>query len=208
MKYEDIKNPIDLIEYMDSNIKYGFLDEYGNGYDLLNDSEAVNYIDKWTMSTPEEVLEHGYAMAFDQVEFERDWFVKNNYEVRTYAVTMNVSDEGECAIHTFLVYSDNGKWSLFENADGRNKGIYTFDFINQAITFEVEKHIENNASIYELTDDMIRSIKIYEYTKPEYGIDMSNFMSYIFEKSIEATGAILIEEDDSTYYDEEESDEE
>ena len=79
MKYEDIKNPIDLIEYMDSNIKYGFLDEYGNGYDLLNDSDAVNYIDKWTMSTPEEVLEHGYAMAFDQVEFERDWFVKNNY---------------------------------------------------------------------------------------------------------------------------------
>lgn len=195
MKYEELKTPIELIEYMNKNIKYGFLDEYGNGYDLIEDEEAINYIDKWTMSTPLEVFENGYAMAFDQVEFERDWFNKNGYNNKTYAVIMNVSDEDEHAIHTFLVFLENGKWNLFENADGSNKGIYTFDFLNQAILFEVEKHIENNSSVYQLTDEMINSVRIFEYKQPEYGVDMNNFMSYIFDNGVDVTDAILIKEE-------------
>ena len=83
MKFEDVKSPNELMRYMDENISYGVFDYTKNkayyGEDD-NFGELVNTI--WKLSSPTQMQKYGVGHCFDQVELERDFFTKNNYNFK------------------------------------------------------------------------------------------------------------------------------
>lgn len=55
MNIDEIKNPKDILEYMDDNIQYGWIDIHGNEHI----KEMKDFRKKYKISSIEETIEHG-----------------------------------------------------------------------------------------------------------------------------------------------------
>lgn len=179
MQYDEVKTPEELLDYMNTAINYGFVDDDGNVYmDSNNEEFQKGCRLKWKLSSPSRLIKVKYGHCWDQVELERDWFSKHGYECKTFYIWFELPYQNSYSTHTYLVFRDNDKWYYFEHSDFKHRGIYTFDTLKEAICFQREKHIEMNAAIGE---DELKFLKIYEYDTPVYGCNMNDFIDYILE---------------------------
>ena len=176
---EDIKTPEELLSFMDQ-INYGFVDQDNKVY--LDEEFEEHVFNKWRLSSPERLLKVKYGHCFDQVEFEREWFTKHNYKFKTYYMMYLLPYENPFSTHTFLVYEANNKYYLFEHSDYFNRGIHEYNTLDELLTSESKHHTEYNLKNHEMTKEEINSLKIYEYQKPKYDIDMLTFINDIIEK--------------------------
>lgn len=183
MKYEDIETPEELLSFMNEHISYGFVDDEGEIYDLSDDERfEEGVITVWRLSTPKQLLKKGYGHCWDQVEFERAWFLEHGYDVKTCFILFEIDHENPFTTHTYLVYEKNDKFYLFEHADGLNRGISGFASYRDAVFYQMKNHIKVNNDICPLTKDIIECLHVYEYGKPEYGIDFYQFMDFVFDE--------------------------
>lgn len=182
--YKNIKTPEELLEFMSNNITYGI---YGNDnkiYDLgtKEKEDLFEYACKnhYGLSSPKKLLEHGYGHCWDQVELERDWFKKHGYEFKTFYIMFLLDYDNSYATHTYLVYKKDNKYYYFENSDFNNRGIHEFNSYEEAVKYQREKHIEYNKSIgNKIDEEILKSLKIYEYENPKYGLNMKEFIDYV-----------------------------
>ena len=177
MKYEDVKTPEELLKFMDE-IEYGFVTN--NKRIVGNGDEFEENILAWTLSSPEELLKTKLGHCFDQVELERDWFTKHNYEFKTYFMIFSLPYPNSGPTHTFLVYKDNNKYYHFEHADGLNRGILAFSSLEELLDDAWQKQIEYGKEF--LNKEELKTLALYEYQKPTYGIDFTSYIDYIVKK--------------------------
>ena len=175
MEYKDVINPTELLEFMDENIKYGFVDRE-NKIHKPSDSFDKECRKNWRLSSPERLIEKGYGHCYDQVELERDWFTKNGYNVKTFFSIFELDYDNPYTTHTFLVYEDNNKFYLFEHADYENRGIWEFSSYNEAVKAQIKRSVTLNRKNNNLKDDELSSLCVYEYNKPKYNISMNRFI--------------------------------
>ena len=86
--YKSINTPEELLDFMINNIKFGMYGTNKRLYDTsdLDAFELANDI-YWELSSPSNTLKTHYGQIIDQVELERDWFIRNNYECKTLYIT-------------------------------------------------------------------------------------------------------------------------
>ena len=163
---------------MRQNIKYGFVDYDNVIYTLDNENFGPLADEKWHLSSPERLLKDKYGMCWDQVELERDWFSKHNYNFKTYFIHF----EYPChfySTHTFLIYEDNNKWYCFENANEKYNGIYEFTNLEDALKYQKNINITENKKNYPVTEKELKLMHIYEYDKPTLEISEQDYIEYI-----------------------------
>lgn len=177
MNIDLIKSPIELYEYMNNNIKYGFKDQNGNIYNPNSFSFNKNLVNKWVYKNPEDIINEEYGICYDQVLLESLWFKRHNYTFKTYFMIFELPYENNYSTHTFLIYKENGFWYYFENADYKNRGIYRFNNIDGIIKYRIDIQVRENLN-NGLTKDEINSLKIYEY---KYISSNLGFIQYINE---------------------------
>lgn len=181
-----IKTPLELLDYMDRHLVYGFKGRDNHIYTLEDDEAFEEGVKtEWRLLSSEEIVKNGYGHCFDQVEVERDWFQENNYKVHTLFVMFCLEDKNPYTMHTYLIYEENEKFYLFEHADGPRKGIKAFDSLKDAIFYQMENHLIVNNDIQKLTKKEIESLHVFEYDKPPLGVDMYGFMDYVLDNGKE-----------------------
>lgn len=174
--FEEIKSPIELLKYMENNIEYGICDKNGNKY-RESDENFNKVCDKlWQLSSPLNLMKIKIGICFDQVELEREWFKRNNYNFKTiFIMFFNTS----LPTHTFLAYEEKGKWYWFEHSDFNNRGIHEFDTYEDLINFQKVKHIEYVSRFCPINDLLMESLHIIEYDAPKYGSNYLKFINHI-----------------------------
>lgn len=188
-EYNKINTPEELLEFMDRNINYGIKDDEGNVYLWNMDSFQDACETKWKFKSGLDVVRLGYGHCWDQVEIERDWFSKHNYEFKTLFIYSDSDFPYVC--HTYLVYKDNDKWNWFEHADNGNKGIHKMNSLEETILLQRETSIKFNQSIgFPINDETIKTIYIYEYTPPRIGCSNQEFLDNIFDNGCDVTPLI------------------
>lgn len=180
MKGKEINTPEELLKFMDQNIQYGFVNRMGEIYTAKDPKFSTHFQEKWILSSPERLKQVKYGNCFDQVELEREWFVKHNYHIKTIFIWFELDYENSYSMHTYLIYQKENRWYLFEHADEKNKGILSFKTKKEAIEYQREKHIKANEPI---SSEVKKKIKIYEYKKPPYNCNISEFINHILETS-------------------------
>lgn len=177
MEFDDIKSPKELLEYMDKNLTYGFVGKDGKRYTNANSNDWIN---QYVIQNGEQVLKSKIGTCYDQVELERLWFEKNNYNFKTIFAWFEVGRENGYPTHTFLIYEDNNKYYWFEHAWIDLKGIHEFNSYEEAIECFCEKHFEFTKLNHEdlLEDDKNRLV-CYEYTKPDENLDVEEYFSFV-----------------------------
>ena len=81
MKYDDIKNPNELLEYMNKNIVYGFVTK--DGVKHFGQSSETNKVwyENGVVQDGLGILKTKCGTCWDQVELERKWFLENGYKI-------------------------------------------------------------------------------------------------------------------------------
>lgn len=166
MKFYDIKNPIDLYLFMKENIKYGFYSTYDNDTHRrvdMNDDMLYELLlfHSYYLQSPKELLISKHGICFDQVEFERDWFVKKGYEVYTFFTPHHN--------HCFLVFKDSNGYNWFERTIKEHNGIHTKKSLEELIYHY--KYVQDNMNL-----------KLYQYDNVTYGETFCDFLDEVTEK--------------------------
>ena len=144
MKYSEITTPIDLMTFLDENFEYGVIDNQGN---KLSDSNSEEFqktcCNQWKLRTVEQMIVDQIGHCYDQVEIERDWFERHNYEILTFWICAYQEEiENSGFSHTYLLYKEGSSWKLFEHSDFFTKGIYSFNSIQEAVLWQANRHIK------------------------------------------------------------------
>lgn len=163
MKYSDVKKPVDLYLFMKENIKYGFYSTYDNDTHRrvdMNDDRLYELLlfHSYYLQSPKELLISKHGICFDQVEFERNWFIKNGYVVYTYFTPHHN--------HCFLVFKDQNGYNWFERTVKNFNGIHTKESLEELLNYY--KNLQNNINL-----------KLYEYDSVTFGETFCDFLDEV-----------------------------
>lgn len=190
MKYDEINNPKELFNFMEENIKYGI---YGTNHKIYDNFSSSNSSEfqiacqkYYALCDTKRLLKHHYGVCWDQVEFEREWFLKHNFKVKTYFIWFYFdSSTNNYMTHTFLIYKGDNKYYLFEHSDYKNRGIYEFSNIYDAISYAKDYFINDNREYgNKMDDDILNHLEIIEYEKPKSLISSSQFLTLILNSKV------------------------
>ncbi len=179
-EYNLIKSPEELYTFMEKYIKYGFYGINNKVYEGNSDNFDEAFDKYWILCDKDRILKYRYGNCYDQVELERDWFKKNNYEFKTFFIFFNIGSSNDYFTHTYLAYKDNNKWYYFEHADYLNRGIKEFDDLETLKLYQKDLFISFNKKMGKIiNNNIISKIRIIEYNIKRHNCNSDDFYNYI-----------------------------
>jgi len=160
-------NEFEIMALME-NIKYGWVDKENNKYI----DEYETFSDKYILQSPEDIIKNQIGVCWDQVELERYYFEKNNFNIKTYFLVHY--DNDKCPTHTFLTFEKNDKYYWFEHAWEKFRGIHEYNSVKELLFDVRDKFIK-----YELNDNYNElGLVLHECKKPNYHISVQEFFNH------------------------------
>lgn len=161
--FENLKNPNELMDFMDINIKYGWVDKYGQKH--INNLRGFR--EKYRINSLIEVLQTGLGTCIEQAKMMKVFFDKIGLENRLYIYRTYEDDDNfdkEVFMHCIVLFKTNDKWYHFEHSNEPKKGINEYDSIDKAL-LKITNDIENKKSVQILTeiDDIPEKISFKEF---------------------------------------------
>lgn len=143
MTIDNIKTPEDILEFMKSNIKYGWLD--------INNEEHINTMKEfrriYRTSSLDEVLSHGIGtcveqvylmhLLLDKINISNKMFCTRIYEGKDFNDLY--SDEH---MHCFVLFEKDDKVYQIEHPNWERVGIYSYKDEEEAIKSINEYYVE------------------------------------------------------------------
>ncbi len=184
MKYQDINDPQELLDYMKNNFSYGYLDKSG----MIHNYDDYDFNDDWydlyRLENTEDVNISKVGNCFDMTEFEREWFVNHGYEVFTFFEMVNLEYENDFPTHSFLIYRDNNKYYHFEFSDYDNFGIHEYDTLEDALNTQFKTYLDL-LDKYGIKEEEKDSIHLYEFDKPKERISAKEYLEHTTMKCVD-----------------------
>lgn len=181
MKMEDIKTPEDILEFMKTNIKYGWLD--------INNTEHIgnmkNFRRLYRTSSIKETLEHGIGTCIEQVYLMSSLLSKLKIPNKMFCTRIYEGKdfnnlEAEEHMHCFVLYYMDGKVFQIEHPNWERIGIYEFKNEDEAI-----KKI--NDYYVKISEGKARPVT--EFFEVEANLSFKEFNNYI--NSLDEKGKII-----------------
>lgn len=160
-------NEFEIMDLM-KDIEYGWVDKNNNKHSVVDETYSDNYI----LQSPNEVIKNKIGVCWDQVELERYYFKGNDWNIKTYFLVHYDGDK--CPTHTFLTFEKNNKYYWFEHSWKKHRGITVYDSELEALKDIKDKFVKD-----ELNNEYnYMNLCIYEYSKPDYGINVLEFYKH------------------------------
>ena len=175
---DDIKTPEELLNFMSKNIDYGYLGKNNRVYHYNDSDFDSEWYEQYILENSEELVNNSYGNCFDQVEFERDWFLKNGYEIKTIYEMVKLDYNNVYPTHSFLSYKDNDCWFWFENADFDNRGIHKFNTFEELLNYQYEKYVEF-LKTFNITNEELERIIVTDFEKPKEHISAEEYLNHV-----------------------------
>lgn len=143
MELNEIKTSHDVYQFIDDNIKYGWLDTNGNEHiDTMKEFRKIYR----TMSI-EEILKYKIGTCIEQVSLMHYLLDKINIKNKMFCCRIFEPDdygnlEEEEHMHCFILYYENGKVYHMEHPNFYNKGIFQYDTEDDAIKSIIDYYIK------------------------------------------------------------------
>lgn len=171
MELESIKTPEDILEFMKSNIKYGWLDI--NGDEHIGNMNGFRSL--YRTSSLEETLNHKIGTCIEQVYLMKYLLDKINIPNKMFCTRIyedeNFNDlEDDEHMHCFILYYLNNKVYQIEHPNWERIGIYEYESEEAAIDKINEYYIE-------MAGGYARPVT--EFFEVEKGLSFKQFNNYI-----------------------------
>ena len=131
---DNIKTPEDVLEFMNQNIKYGWLDIDGNEH--IENMKGFRRI--YRTSTIDEVLKHGIGTCIEQVYLMSKLLNQINVPNKMFCTRIYEGKdfnnlEAEEHMHCFILYYEGDKVFQMEHPNWEKIGIYEYASEEEAI---------------------------------------------------------------------------
>ncbi len=175
---DKISTPPALLEYMNDNLRYGYVGRFSNKiYNSTDGEYKKKFADEYFLQSPTELLNNIYGLCIDKVELERYWFIKNNYQLKTFLLWFDKGSlwfeedaNHNLTPHTFLAYKENNKWYWFEHSRPIFRGIHEFSTLKELIEKAKETTLQYAIKERGATEEDYSCLKYKEYTELEPGL--------------------------------------
>lgn len=175
---DNIKTPEELLSFMSNNINYGYLGKNGRVHHYGEKDFDECWYREYILENTNDLLKNLTGNCWDQVEFERDWFITHGYEIKTIYEMVKLDYDNIYPTHTFLVYKDGNYWYWFENADFNNRGIHKFNSLDELLDYEYHKYVDY-LKTFNITDEEINKIIVKEFNKPKEHIMAKEYLDHV-----------------------------
>ena len=176
---DEIRTPEELLNFMSNKINYGYLGKNGRVYHYDDIDFNSDWYEQYILESTDDLLNNLFGNCWDQVEFERDWFLKKGYEIKTIYEMVKLDYDNEYPTHSFLVYKDkNDYWYWFENADFDNRGIHKFNSFDELLNYQYKKYVEF-LKTFNITDEELEKIIVTEFDKPKEHISAEEYLNHV-----------------------------
>ena len=171
MTINDIKTPEDILEFMNENIRYGWLDI--NGKEHINTMKEFRRL--YRTSSIDECLEHKLGVCTEQVYLMHILLDKINIPNKMFCTRIYESEDfndldSDEHMHCFVLYYLNDKVYQIEHPNFERVGIYEFNSEEEAIN-------EINKIYVEMSGGYPRPVT--EFFNVEEGLSFKEFNNYI-----------------------------
>lgn len=150
MTFNDVKTPRELMDFMNINIEYGWIDKYGDKH--LNNLKGFR--ENYRISSIEEILETGLGTCIEQAKMIKFFFDKMGIENKLYCHRSYETEENfdkEVRMHCFVLFKYNDNWYHFEHSNRTKRGIHKYESTEEAIK-EITSGFEEHGDIRKLTE--------------------------------------------------------
>lgn len=150
MTFNDINNPRELMDFMNINIEYGWIDKFGDKH--LNNLKGFR--ENYRISSINEILETGLGTCIEQAKLIKFFFDKVGLENNLYCHRSYETEENfdkEVRMHCFVLFKYNDSWYHFEHSNRPKRGIHKYESIEKAIE-EITSGFEEHGDIRKLTE--------------------------------------------------------
>lgn len=155
----------DFFKYIEENIKYGFVDKFGNKH-YPEEFGKLDIDSLYALQSPEQVLKSNCAWCWDEVELIRWYLDKNNIPNETYY--MEYKDEEVHHTHTFCIYLKDGNW--YETSLCRANNVK--EKLLEKVFEEYKEWLKEKFCV-----DVSKAV-CRKYEKPKYGISAVEFQEF------------------------------
>jgi len=171
LKIEEIRTPEDVLNFMNANIEYGWIDASEN----VHQKEMKNFRAKYHIAPLEQCLQYGVGTCIEQVYLMHTIFFKMNIPNKMYCCRVYEPDdfgdlEEEEHMHCFLLYYYKGKVYHIEHPHTSRIGIFEYENEKVAIDAIEQYYIELRGGKQSPTT---------EFYCAETGLSFQQFNSYI-----------------------------
>lgn len=153
-----------FFKYIEENIKYGFVDKFGNKH-YSEELDKLDIDSLYVSQSPEQVLKSCCAWCWDTAELIRWYLDKNNIPNETYYMEYKVGEVHHT--HTFCIYLNGEMWYECFQGDGASK--------EQLVGNVFKKYKEWLKENFDA--DITKAICV-KYDKPEYGISAVEYQEF------------------------------
>lgn len=171
--FERIGTPQELLDFMASNIEYGFIGKNDQKRHLGEDGDMDQ---EYFLQTPQELIESGVGVCWDTTELERSWFIKKGYKYKT--IFLRFKNES-LPTHTFLAYEKDNRWIWFEHSFGMHRGIHEYESFEDLIVDVKRKQYDYAHRFCEATEEDEGELMAFEFKPPQYGCTAQEFMDQV-----------------------------
>lgn len=150
MTFDNVKTPNDLMDFMNINIEYGWVDKQGNKHINNLKGFRANY----RISTIDEMLETGLGTCIEQAKMIKCFFDKMGFENKLYCHRSFENEENfdkDVRMHCFVLFKYNDNWYHFEHSNRPKRGIHKYESVESAIE-EITSGFEEHGDIRNLTE--------------------------------------------------------
>lgn len=178
-EFNEINSPQELLNFITKHINYGYLSKNKKVYHYNDKDFNKNWYNEYILQSNKDILKTLHGNCWDQVELERYWFEKHNYEIKTIFEMVNLDYINTYPTHTFLIYKDeNNNWNWFEHSDNKNQGIHKFSSLNELLKYQYNKYIKL-LKTFNIKDEEIKKIILTEFEKPISNISAEEYLKFV-----------------------------
>lgn len=150
LTFDDVKTPSELMDFMNINIEYGWVDNRGNKH--INNLKGFR--ENYRISTIDEILKTGLGTCIEQAKMIKFFFDKMGFENKLFCHRSYETEENfdkEVRMHCFVLFKYNDSWYHFEHSNRPKRGIHKYESVEKAIE-EITSGFEEHGDIRKLTE--------------------------------------------------------
>ncbi len=171
--YLSIKNVNELMEFMNNNITYGWLDK--NGRKHLNNLKGFR--ENYHISSIKEILRSGLGTCIEQAKMIKSTFDMLGIESKLYCHRSYENEENfnkEVRMHCFLLFKEGDNWYHFEHSNRPKRGIHKYKNIEEAINSITSGYEENDIRFLTEIPDIPDGLTFMEFNRyvNQFNMDM------------------------------------
>lgn len=132
LRFDELKNPNELMDFMNMNIEYGWIDKFGENH--LNNLK--DFRENYRIDSLDETLASGLGTCIEQAKMIKAFFDNIGLENKLYCYRTYETEENfdkEVRMHCFVLFHYQDNWYHFEHSNRPVRGIHEFDSIESAI---------------------------------------------------------------------------